>query len=172
MTAFCLGEAIMSSLKLYECSDDVCKLLSMLDEGEDVTPDTIEMVIGDFKSKAEGVIAYLLNMQSEEVALEEHIKKMQLRKRVIGNKCASIKNYLFINMQRTGIKKIDASNGSFTAFIRKTPGSVEILDEEQLPEKCIKTTRTPDKTAIKTLLKAGVDVPGAKLTYSETLNIR
>jgi Siphovirus Gp157. len=41
-----------------------------------------------------------------------------------------------------------------------------------LPEKCIKTTRTPDKTAIKTLLKAGVDVPGAKLTYSETLNIR
>ena len=76
MTAFCLGEVIMSSLKLYECSDDVCKLLSMLDEGEDITPDTIEMVIGDFKSKAEGVIAYLLNMQLEEVALEEHIKKM------------------------------------------------------------------------------------------------
>lgn len=38
----------MSSLKLYKYSDDVCKLLSMLDKGENITPDTIEMFISDF----------------------------------------------------------------------------------------------------------------------------
>lgn len=68
-------------------------------------------------------------------------------------------------------QKIDALNESFTAHIRKPPRSVEILDEAKLPEKYIKITRTADKTAIRTLLKAGIDFPCAKLTYSEVLNI-
>lgn len=164
----------MNNIKLYECADDVCKLLDLIEDGVDITQDTIEMVMGDFTAKAQDVIAYSLNMKSQRDALELHIKKMQDKLRTINNKIKSIDDYIFLNMRRTGIKKIESSNGSFSASIRKTAGAVDLYDISLLPEKfiCTKVVTSPDKIAIKNAIKNGEEVQGARLVKSEVLSIR
>jgi hypothetical protein len=77
-------------------------------------------------------------------------------------------------MQRTGTTKLKGS--MFTAFIREGSESVDITDPQALPsfyERTIPATNVPDKNAIKSALKAGLEVPGAKLVRgAPSLQIR
>lgn len=54
-----------------------------------------------------------------------------------------------------------------TISVTKPRSSVEILDVESLPQGTFAIVRQPDKTAIKAMLDAGEDVPGAALKTSE-----
>lgn len=51
-----------------------------------------------------------------------------------------------------------------TVSLRAPQEGVEIIDETELPQGFVKVTRSPDKSAIRTALKAGETVPGAVLT--------
>lgn len=54
-----------------------------------------------------------------------------------------------------------------TISVTKPRTSVEIVDVNALPQGTFATVRQPDKTAIKALLEAGDDVPGAALKTSD-----
>jgi len=61
------------------------------------------------------------------------------------------------------------------ATVSVTPGrsTVSIVDVEELPQGTFTLVRQPDKAAIKALIEAGEDVPGAALVTGEnTLTIR
>jgi len=51
-----------------------------------------------------------------------------------------------------------------TVSVRQAQPSVFITDEAELPETFIRTTKAPDKDAIRTALKDGQTVPGAVFT--------
>lgn len=51
--------------------------------------------------------------------------------------------------------------------------NVAIFDLDSLPQGTFKTERIPDKAAIKSLISAGEDIPGAELrTSADTLSVR
>lgn len=61
------------------------------------------------------------------------------------------------------------------ATVSVTPGrsTVSIVDLDELPQGTFTTVRQPDKAAIKALIDAGEDVPGAALVTGEnTLTVR
>ena len=76
-------------------------------------------------------------------------------------------------LQAAGVKRMERPR----ATLSRTAGrvTVQITDEASVPTQLctVKTTTAPDKAAIKRLLEAGEDVPGAELARGdETLSIR
>lgn len=60
-----------------------------------------------------------------------------------------------------------------TLSIRNVPPNVIITDEAALPDKFLRTTRSPDKKALAEALKTGQPIPGATLSNgSTTLSVR
>jgi len=69
------------------------------------------------------------------------------------------------------MRKVEVPNGSVS--IKNKSPSVEIVDEGLIPEKFMRITKAPSKTLIGDALKAGEDVPGARMSNGgETIAIR
>ena len=74
-------------------------------------------------------------------------------------------------MKLTGKTKF--KSGMFNFAIQKNQESVNITDERIIPEDfLIQQPPKIDKTALKELLKNGVEIPGAELKQTESLRIR
>lgn len=63
-----------------------------------------------------------------------------------------------------GAPRVD--DAEFTATVRQGSPGVVVTDEAALPDRFVRTKRTPDKAAIGAALRAGQDVPGAMLKNS------
>ena len=73
-------------------------------------------------------------------------------------------------MEAAGKKSLKTALHDFS--IRKNPPSVVIDEPDEIPVCYMKTADpVPDKTAIKEAIKAGREVPGAKLIQTESLRI-
>ncbi len=104
------------------------------------------------------------------VALSVLIREMSDRKARFEARHARRRQIAQHLMDAIGLRKL--STPDFTASIGATPSRVEIEDEAALPDALCKTTRSPDKAAIKEALATG-PVAGARMTNGgETLSIR
>ncbi|PIT54753.1 hypothetical protein BHC49_07635 [Snodgrassella alvi] len=161
-------------MKLYQCADDVVRLLNAMDNDADISPDTIAMVIEDFQGKALDVGGYVLNLSSQREMISNHIKDMQAKLKWFDNKIENITKYIEIQMRRSDIKRINSFDGTFSMSFRKNPPKVEVFDESLIPDEyfCIKTVKEVDKNALKEVLKSGIDVQGVELIQTETLKIK
>ncbi|MEI9966198.1 MAG: siphovirus Gp157 family protein [Candidatus Moraniibacteriota bacterium] len=74
-------------------------------------------------------------------------------------------------MQRNGIKKVETDIAKLSFRESKT---VEIDNIALLPERFVvtKTSRTPDKKAIKEALENGEEVSGARIEEHQNLQIK
>ncbi len=163
----------MTALTLYRCAADVQAALDYYFDSETEREDTLEAVIGQFKVKAQSVIAYIKNQEITEKMLEGHIRRMTGKLKAVKAQNQSLKDYLARNMQVAGITEIKADDGTFKASFRKSE-AVVILDEAQIPaefmRKAVKTE--PDKTAIRKAIESGRQVAGAKIEGRKNLQIR
>lgn len=77
-------------------------------------------------------------------------------------------------MALAGVQKIDCPH--FAIKVAADPPSVVIDDERQVPAEFIRQPEPPppqpDKKAIAEALKAGQDIPGARLVRGKRLDIR
>lgn len=153
-------------MKLYEITENYKELQSLAEQDEipaEQLEDTLSLIESDFSDKANAMLCVVENMNSDIVALEQQIKRLQSKKRAIENKQKSLKEYLRTNMERTGINKIETP--FFKVSLSKATVQCEIVDLDLLPDDYVevKTTVSPNKRKILSDLKEGVDVPGAKI---------
>ena len=77
-------------------------------------------------------------------------------------------------MQDTGIKRIECPQ--FVMAVKASPPAVDVFDAAQVPAEFMRQPElppaAPDKVAIRDALKAGQDVPGARLVTGQRLEIR
>lgn len=122
--------------------------------------------------KSADIVKYYKNRDSLIESIDKEIKRLQELKKIGEKKQDSFKNYIKMCMEKMGVKKIETSNGNIS--LRKTPESVELIDEEIIPEK-FKTTiqlEKISKTDIKKALQEGEEVPGATLKRGMSINIK
>jgi hypothetical protein len=156
--------------KLYDISAEYKELVAMSEDDEMAIAiaDTLEGIEGEFNDKANAIVSMVLNMDGDVEPIDSAIARLQARKKVIQNKQASLKNYLRENMERTGIKKISCPMFTITCV----PGreNAYIDNEDALPEDylSVKTTISPDKTAITKALKEGTTIEGAHLERAKS----
>lgn len=161
-------------MKLYELAINF-KNLSQLEEVEGLTSEMIEeamsQVEGDINLKIENTCKVIKNIESDTSAIDNEIYRLLEMKKQKEKTVKSLKNYIQMQMEVTGITKIESK--LFKVATKKSK-AVEILDEALLPKEFLKekTTVAVDKIAIKKALSNGEVIEGAKIKENTSLNIK
>jgi len=154
---------------LHEITDKHRDLIALSEESEDMAQavaDTMEAIEGEFEGKALSLMSVVSNMGADVLAIKSEIERLNGRKKAIENRQASMKEYLKMNMEASGINKIKCP--LFTITLAKGRDIVRIDDIDKLPTDYldIKTVITPMKREILAALKAGEIFDGASLVKS------
>jgi hypothetical protein len=147
--------------------------LGDLDLPDDVIADTLESLSGDLELKAANVALFARNLSATADAIKQAEAGMAARRIAIENRVKRLKDYLQNCMELAGVRKIE---GPYLRLaIRENPAGVDVFDSAQLPTEYLRWPEpppaVPDKVAIKNSIKAGVEVPGARLSYSKRIEI-
>ena len=153
---------------LYELTDKYNEALTNLLDIEDLDSqtfaDTMEMFEDELVEKGKNVAAYFQNLEVDVDALKSAEARIKSRRLALENKISRLKEYLRLNMEDSGITKIECPE--FSVTLKKASDVTEVFDQDKVPKKYIKvkTTYTPDKVAIKKAINNGEEVPGAKIS--------
>ena len=160
--------------KLYEITEQYRLALDALADADEQTRlDTLEslQITDDFKYKSLNVAGYFQNIDAEIVALKEAEQRIATRRKSMESHSQSLKNYLLINMQRTGITKIECPE--FSISLAKCPVSVQITDESLIPEQFFRIKKEIRKSYIADFIKEHGELDGARLVSDKVrLNIK
>ena len=157
-------------MNLYELSADLMSLNDIEDvEDVEVIREIIEQQI---QAKSTGIIAVVRNLESNIEAIDIEIKRLQELKRKKQNNISRLKEYTKECMEIRGVKKLETSLGNIS--IRKTPPSVNVLDENLIPLEYIETKQVMsiDKKLILGDLKDGLVIPGVEIKQGTSLTIK
>lgn len=144
------------------------------DLDEQTIADTIEGASGELETKATNVAMFIRNLESsaEQIKLAE--KAMAERRKAIESKAESVKQYLFNNMKRVGVTKIESPY--FALSIKKNPPKLVIDDAGKIPSELYiyppAPDPYPDNAKIKSMLTNGETVEGAHIEQGERLEIK
>lgn len=169
LTLYGISKEMMAMEELWEMAIDEetgeikdVALLEELQQGIETT----------LKEKSADIVKYYKNRDSLVESIDKEIKRLQEMKKIGEKKQDSFKNYIKMCMEKMGVKKIETPNGNIS--LRKTPESVELIDEEIIPEKfkTIVQVEKISKTDIKKALQEGEEVPGAILKRGMSISIK
>ena len=104
--------------------------------------------------------------------MKEAESNMHQRRASLEKKINHMREYLRANLEKSGIKKIDAPDISIS--MQKNPYKVVITNENEIPEDFIDTkeTKAVNKEKIKEALKNGEEVPGCELVQENRITIK
>lgn len=162
---------------LYVLADEyraAAARLADLDLDDQTINDTLEGLAGDLEVKACNVAMFARNLQATSAAIKEAEAAMHARGKAYDRRADGILRYLLSCMKATGISKIESP--LFVLRVRDNPAAVDVFDHLQLPAEFMRQPDppppSPDKVAIKEAIKGGRDVPGARLTQSQRLEVK
>ena len=167
------------STSLFNLTNQYLQLADALAAGDfdaDTVSDTIEAsgLTDDISSKAQGLEYVARSAEAHLPAIDAEIGRLQALRAHRVKVADGLRSYLLDNMIRMQIEKIDCP--MFSISIRSNPPSVDVFDPLQLPISYMVSPLPPpdrpDKTLIKEALKAGKDVPGARLVQGQRLAIK
>lgn len=163
-------------MTIYE---NVCELMDLVEAHANANvPEEAEALraavlqqIDRTQSKVDRVNHVLANYAGIEAACDREIKRlMALRNSAAGCR-ASLEGLVLHTMIEHGLQRLEGRTCKFK--IQVSPGSVEISDADLVPEEYKRTTVnvTIDRAAILKDVRAGVDVPGARLMKRPLLKV-
>lgn len=170
----------MTELKLYEISGQYRQLaekLATMDLDAQTVADTIEAsgLTDALQEKAQGVELVARAAEIHCPAIDAEIARLQALKAHRQKVAQGLRDYLKLQMENAGIERIECP--LFKLTIKKNPPAVEVLDDKQIPAGFWVTPEPKppeariDKTAIKAAIKAGQEVPGARLVQNSRLEV-
>lgn len=133
----------------------------------------------DFEACAGNIAAVIKNLAAEAADIREQEKIFAARRRAKEKSVERLKSYLLQEMQNLGTPKIETVQAKIS--LRNNPESAQIADEDAFIEWALEHDRDslliykkPDisKTAVKTALKAGEELPGAALGRTVSVIIK
>ena len=159
----------MNSLSLYQ----ITGMIPVIMEQEEITPelkDQLEKELTELlQQKSQNIIGYTKNIELTIEAMKTEEKRISEQRKVLENKLDNFKQYVKECMEQNGIEKIETGLG--TISIAKNPISIEIENEEEVPDefKTTITTTKIDKTKIKYNFKETGEIPyGVKINTENT----
>lgn len=158
---------------LYNITEEQLRLNDMLEAAEgELTPELEEALAinaDNFKSKAAGYSATIMDARARIKALADEIKRLQRMKNVEQRKVEILSERLSDALKLFGIDHMNVDK--YRLSFRRS-SSVNITDACAVPERFIQRTATFDKAAIKEAMKNGETVDGAEMTEIQNLQIR
>lgn len=157
-------------MNLYELARNYAEIQEM-DLDEETLRDTLDSIKDAAEQKIENCIKWMRVLKGEITAFKEEenrLKKIRIAKE---NKLKWLNKYVEDFLKDSGLTRF--KTGIFTLSLQNNPPSVEVYDATLIPTKyLIEQLPVVDKTALKEVLKNGIEVPGAELKQTKGLRIR
>lgn len=149
---------------LYNITNKIIDLMDKTENGE-LTEEEQSLLSQEVEkeliNESNGIIAYMQNNEALAKAIDDEIDRLTEMKKKLKNKTDKFKEQVLNNMDRLGIEKVTTNIGKLA--IRKNPISIEILNENIVPDEFKKEVvkTNIDKIAIKNHFKeTGEVIPG------------
>ena len=148
---------------LYNLANIFADLRNRDDLNPEILQDTLDSISASIGDKADNIASWMEQLQKDVDFDAKKIKIMQQDKRSKENKIKSLNDYLVSSIDQAGIKNLRTEKYHISA--RNYRASTIVEDVNKLSPDYVETVTTykPDKTKIYQKLKAGEDVPGARL---------
>lgn len=162
----------MNNLTLYNITNKFVDLMNKAQEGELTEEEYNELgeeLAKELQNKSSNIIGYIQNSKSLLDAMKAEETRLSDMRKAGENKLDKFMQYVKECMERLDLKEISTELGSLK--INKNPMSVEIENEEEVPEefKTIVQTTKINKTAIKNHFKeTGEIIAGVKIIDDKT----
>ena len=163
------------SFKLYELTEMYQNIWDLVSDDE-TDLDTLEVALSQVEDnlevKAESMAKLVRGIDGDVAALKEEETRLAKRRKALENKQTNIKLFLENQLKQMGLDKVETP--LFKVSIQNNPPSVNILDEDLIPEQYKKTVTTTSlvKNDILKALKEGQVIEGAELKQGKSLRIR
>ena len=163
------------SFKLYELTEMYQNIWELVADDE-TDLDTLEIALSQIEDnielKAESMAKLVRGIDGDVAALKEEETRLAKRRKALENKQTNIKLFLENQLKQMGLDKVETP--LFKVSIQNNPPSVNILDEDLIPEQYKKTVTTTSlvKNDILKALKEGQVIEGAELKQGKSLRIR
>lgn len=152
--------------KLYELTEMYQNIWDLIGDDE-VDLDALEKALGQIEDnieiKAESMAKLVKGIDGDVVALKEEENRLAKRRKALENKQANIKLYLENQLKIMGIDKVKTP--LFTVALQNNPPSVNVLNEDLIPEQYKKSVTTVSvvKKDLLEDLKQGLIIEGAEI---------
>ena len=162
----------MNNLSLYEITSGFPALM----ENEEISEkdkkkieDELEILL---QQKSQNIIGYTKNIELTINAMKEEEKRIADNRKALENKMVRFKDYVKECMEKNGITKIETGLG--TLSIAKSPASVDIVNEDEIPSEFKQEVVTVkiDKTKIKNNFKETGEIPAGVNIVTTNTNLR
>ncbi len=160
------------SYNLYDLSNELAVInTEIMDAEGELTAELearLDASVLAVKDKIQSIGKWTLNLDSRIEGIDKEIIRLQHKKTMTGNLNARLKDYVKMCMTRAEIGKLEFT--TFTIAIQKNPPSVEIVNEETVPNfyKIIKQIVSVNKRRILEDLMAGQKIEGCNLISNKT----
>jgi hypothetical protein len=144
---------------------DVARLITALEN--------IQLGDGGLPAAATAAAGVALNLNSQIDMLRQAEERIAGRRVALEGISEAAKEWALRRMQEADMKAVHQT-GQPSVTRHKNPPKVEVINEDDIPQQYRKMelVENIDKKGISTALKEGVNVPGARLTQTERLEIR
>ena len=161
--------------KMYELTEMYKNIWDLVGDDEvdlDALEKALEQIEDNIELKAESMAKLIKGIDGEVTVLKEEENRLAKRRKALENKQSNIKLYLEEQLKFIGLDKVKTP--LFTVALQNNPPSVNILNEDLIPEQYKKTITTTSivKKDILDALKEGQVIEGAELKQSKSLRIR
>jgi predicted nuclease with TOPRIM domain len=160
-------------MKLYELTNNYLTIQDLIEQADDKETllDTLQAIEDTVEGKIENIIKMMRGFEAEAEAIKTEETRLAEKRRKLENKASSLKEYMEWNLQNLGLKEVKA--GMFKARFQKNPPTVEIADEEALPDVFkIPQPNKVDRKGLIGFLKEGNELSGVRLIQKESLRIK
>ena len=172
--------SLYSTVEFFsEVNGELCIALDLLDSEDEADREVGQEMLDNYfaaqglvDQKVDACLHVAAELEARAKFREERAKQEaeRLKKLAASDKNAAKR------LKEASVKALDIAHPGQTKWelpehkvsLRKAPPSVEVFDQDQLPSDYIRVKCEPDKTAIKAALKAGEEVPGARLADPTT----
>lgn len=159
----------MSELSLYQITSAFPKLM----ENEEITEEDKTKIEEELtlllQSKSQNIIGYTKNVELTIEAMKTEEKRISEQRKALENRLVNFKEYVKECMEKNGFTKIETTLG--TLSIAKNPISVEIVNEDEVPneyKKEVVTTKIDKKAIADNFKVTGEIVAGVKMNTQNT----
>ena len=161
-------------MTMYELTGQWLELMAMA-EDEEIDPqilrDTLELVEGDLKAKAEDYGKVYKMLEGEAAAIDEEAKRLAARSKTIKNNMERMKRTLEDMMITTDQRRIKTQ--LFTFAVQKNPPRLVLDNAEEIPPQYwIAQEPKLNNAMVKAAIESGELTAGAHLEQGESLRIR
>ena len=122
--------------------------------------------------KSNSVIAYSKNIELAIKAMKEEETRISTNRKTLENRLEQFKKYVKECMEGNGINKIETDLG--TLSIARSPISIEIVNEEEIPDEykeVIFTTKVDKKKIAEAFKSTGELIEGVEI-HTDNTNLR